>query len=414
MKILIVSTYDHQGGAARAAYRLHKSLQSIGIKSQMLVTLKSSDDFTVTGIVPATKAQKAIAKLTSYIEKKTVLVYSKCDLTLFSPAMFSFSGLVRKINSSDADIVHLHWVAAGMIRIEDLARINKTVLWSLHDMWAFTGGCHYDGGCGQYVETCGACPALGSSKKNDLSTKIFKRKARVFQKMPHLSIIGLSNWIEECAKKSFLFKNKQTTCLPNPIDTKIFRPLDKKTAREIIGLPQHSRLVLFGAMSATRDKRKGFNELIDALSMIQAENVEFIVFGSSEPQGGPELKFLTHYLGILHDDISLRAIYSAADVMVVPSLQENLSNIIMEALACGTPVVGFGIGGNPDMIVHKINGYLARPFELQDLSEGIDWILNHPEPTTLARKAREKIVREFDFRVVAKKYLNTYKKVLNM
>lgn len=183
-------------------------------------------------------------------------------------------------------------------------------------------------------------------------------------------------------------------------------------ARELINLPADKKLVLFGAINATGDPRKGFKELTDALHLIQIPDLELVVFGASRSHNQPDFGFPAHYLGRLNDDISMRVLYSAADVMVVPSLQENLSNVIMEALACETPVVAFDIGGNPDMIDHKINGYLATPYDPADLACGIEWILNHQDPETLSWKAREKVEREFDSRVVAKRYIELYEEIL--
>jgi len=410
MKILIVNTSDIQGGAARAAYRLHKALLGSGVDSQMLVQGKSSDDYTVIG--PTTKVQKAMAKLRPTLDSLPVRWYKNRTKTLFSPSWFGFSGIVDKINEMNPDIVHLQWISGGMMRVEEIARIKAPIVWTLHDMWAFTGGCHYDEECGRYKETCGNCKVLGSDKQTDLSTKIFNRKQKAFAVKKDMTIVGLSNWLNECSKSSTLLKDKNHINLPNPIDTNTFKPFDKERARELWSLPKDKKLVLFGAIGATSDPRKGFKELSDAMGKLTSKEMEFVVFGSSQPQNAPDFGFKTHYLGSLTDDVSLVTLYNAVDVMVVPSLQENLSNAIMESLACATPVVGFDIGGNSDMIEHKINGYLAKPYESKDLASGIEWVLNAPNYDELCKNAREKVVREFDSRVVAKKYIELYKEIL--
>ncbi|TYB33570.1 MAG: glycosyltransferase, partial [Flexistipes sinusarabici] len=184
-------------------------------------------------------------------------------------------------------------------------------------------------------------------------------------------------------------------------------------------LPKDKKLVLFGAMSSTSDPRKGYKELSEALfKMDKNYDIEFVVFGSSKPLNAPDFGFKTHYLGSLADDVSLVTLYSAVDVMVVPSLQENLSNAIVESLACATPVVGFDIGGNSDMIEHQKNGYLAKPYESKDLADGIEWVLREVQSSTfnvqgsgLRKNAREKVVREFDSKVVAEKYIELYESV---
>lgn len=411
MKILIINTYDIQGGAARAAYRLHKALLAEGIDSQMLVQTKLSDDFTVIG--PNSKYEKAIAKIRPYVDRLPLLLYKKRRKTLFSPSWLGFSNVVRKINEIKPDIVHLHWITDGMIKIEDILKIKAPIVWSLHDNWVFTGGCHYTGNCDRYKFSCGRCPNLGSSKENDLSRKIWQRKKNIFSKVPNLTIIGLSRWITDCAKESSLLKDKKIVNLPNPIDTTIFKPFNRKYARELWNLPINKKIILFGAVSATSDIRKGFRELMEALNKLKSRNVELVVFGSSKPKESESFGFITHYVGRLYDDISLVTLYNAVDVTVVPSLQENLSNVIMESLSCGTPVVAFNIGGNSDMIEHQRNGYLAKPYDTDDLAYGIDWVLNNSQYNNLSQYAREKILYEFDFRIVAKKYIELYRSILN-
>jgi len=419
MKTLIVNTSDIQGGAARAAYRLHTALLSSGVDSQMLVQKKASDDYTVVGA--STKVQKAMAKLRPTLDSLPTRLYKNRTKTLFSPSWLPFSGIVDKINEINPDIVHLHWICGGMMSIEDIGKIKAPIVWSLHDNWAFTGGCHIMWECEKYKVSCGACPRLGSDKENDLSRKIWHRKEKTFSKISNMTVVGLSKWLTECANKSTLFRDKKVVNLPNPIDTTIFKPFDKDKARELWSLPHDKKLVLFGANSATSDINKGFKELSEALHKLHDKNIEFVVFGSSQPQNAPDFGFKTHYLGSLSDDVSLVTLYSAVDVMVVPSLQENLSNAIMESLACATPVVGFNIGGNSDMIVHQKNGYLAKPFESKDLAEGIEWVIREVQRSTfnvqgseltgLIKNAREKVVREFDSKVVAEKYVEMYETV---
>lgn len=411
MKILIVNTSDIQGGAARAAYRLHKALLNSGIDSQMLVQNKSSDDYTVIG--PKTKLQKAIFKLRPTLDSLQVKLYKERPKTLFSPSWFGFSGVVNKINEINPDIVHLHWICAGMMRIEDIAKIKAPVVWSLHDNWAFTGGCHLMWECQKYKQSCGACPVIKSCKEKDLSKKIFVRKQKIFTAKKEMTIVGLSKWLNECSKNSTLLKDKNHINLPNPINTNTFKPFDKQKARELWSLPQDKKIILFGAINATRDFNKGFKELINAMEQLTSQDIELVVFGSNKPQNAVDFGLKTHYLGSLQDDISLVTLYSAVDIMVVPSLQENLSNAIMESLACATPVAAFGIGGNSDMIEHEKTGYLAKPFESKDLANGIEWVLNAKNYDQLCKNAREKVTREFDSKIVASKYIKLYNDILS-
>ena len=299
-----------------------------------------------------------------------------------------------------------------MIKIEDIVRIKAPIVWSLHDNWVFTGGCHIMWDCKKYQDACGACPRLGSSKENDLSRKIFNRKQKTFSQIGNITIVGVSQWLNDCSKNSTLLKDKKHINLPNPIDTTTFKPFDKEKSRELWNLPKDKKLVLFGAMTPS-DINKGFKKLSDALHKVKDKEIELVIFGSSEPKESQNFGFKTHYLGYLHDTVSLVTLYSAVDVMIVPSLQEAFGQTASESMACCTPVIAFGTTGLLDIVDHKINGYLAKPFETIDLTNGIDWILNNENYENIAKRAREKILKNFDSKVVAKKYINLYKDTLN-
>ena len=410
MKILIVSTYDIQGGAARAAYRLHNSLLDSGVNSKMLVQSKNSDDSTIIG--PATKIQKAVVKIRSILEPLPLKLYKERSETRFSISWVPSSNIINQINQINPDIVHLHWINDGMIRIEDLPKINAPIVWSLHDMYPFTGGCHYDDDCGGFKNKCGNCKVLRSKKDNDISRNIWKRKKKSYLNIPNLTIIGLSRWMEKQAKESSLFLNENVINLPNGIDVNVFQPHSKDLSRDLWNLPKDKKLILFGAMDATSDPRKGYVELLEALNKLNVKDLEIIVFGNSKPSESQNFGCKTHYLNKLQDDISLVTLYNSVDVMVVPSLQENLSNVILESLACGTPVVSFDIGGNGDMIEHKKNGYLANPLDSSDLARGIEWVLNFENYDNLLNYSRIKILNEFDDSLVSEKYVNLYKQVI--
>jgi len=411
MKILIVNFSDINGGAARAAYRLHQSLIVEGIDSKMLVQNKNSDDYTV--LTVTSKRQKLFNQFRPNIDAIPLQFYKKKEKTFFSVSWLGFSNIIDKINNLNPDIVHLHWINKGMIRIEDLLKIKAPIVWTLHDNWAFTGGCHIMHQCEKYQKGCGFCPVLLSSTEKDISRKLFNRKQKVFTKINNLTIIGLSKWLNETSKDSFLLKGKRHINIPNPIDSSIFNPLDKKMARNLWKLPVNKKLALFGAISATNDKNKGFKELTEALLQLNSKDIELVVFGSSKPKDSQFSVFKIHYLGHLHDDVSLVTLYNAVDVMIVPSLQENLSNAIMESLACATPVVAFNIGGNSDMIEHKKNGYLAKPFNTSDLAAGIEWVLDAVNYDELCQNAREKVLKEFDSQIVAERYIKLYREILN-
>lgn len=409
MKILIVNTTDINGGAARAAFRLHKALLVQGIKSKMLVQSKSLEDFTVMG--PQTKFQKILGKIRPTLDSIPVQRYSARTKTLFSPSWLPFSGIVEKINSLNPDVVNLQWIQNGMLKIDDIQKINAPIVWTLQDMWAFTGGCHYVENCDGYKRKCGNCFVLGSNHEIDLSRKIWIEKNEIFSRKKNITIVCVSDWLLKCAKESSLFRNFNIIKFPNLLDTKIFAPFDKFEARKLFNLPQYKKLVLFGAIGATRDPRKGFKELTQALDYLPID-YELVVFGASEPQIPQGFKQKAHYLGHLHDDVSLRVLYSAADVMVVPSLQEAFGQTASESMACGTPVVAFGSTGLLDIIEHQETGYLAKPFETKDLANGINWVIQHNHPAQLAKAARDKVMREFDSQVVARNYIELYEEIM--
>lgn len=411
MKVLIINTYDMLGGAARAAYRLHRSLLAEGIDSQMLVQNKSSDDFTV--LAPGSLIARGMNKLRPTLASLPVLRYKNRNKSLFSPASLGFSGMVKRINALEPDIVHLHWVCGGMMRIEDIAKINAPIVWTLHDDWVFTGGCHIKRDCRGYISACGACPALGSEKAQDLSRSVFLRKQKAFSKKQSLSFVCVSQWLAQCASESALFSNKQVVYLPNPLNTARFKPLDKKNVRILWNLPHDKKLVLFGASSAISDSNKGFKELTKSLANIKDQSIELVVFGSSRPRVSHEFGRKVHYLGYLHDEASLVTLYNAVDVMVVPSLQEAFCQTASEALACATPVVAFATSGLLSIVDHKSNGYLAKPFDPLDLAKGINWVLQTAKYDVLCSEARKKILREFDSQLVAMKYIDLYQNVIN-
>lgn len=410
MNVLHVSSFDQSGGAARAAYRLHQALVRNDVRSQMLVQSKSSDDHRVWG--PKAKLSKGFSVMRPTLDLLPTLPYKNRSKTLFSPAWLPFGNAVDRINSLQPDVVHMHWVNGGMLPIRDIAKIRAPVVWSMHDMWLFTGGCHSDGNCGRFKEACGSCPVLGSDSEKDLSRRVWQRKQRVFSLKTDFKFVGVSRWLTSCARESNLLKGFDVTTIPNPIDTNVFSPVDKKLARELLGLPKGKDLILFGAMNALGDPNKGYQYLQKALASVRSSDVELVIFGSSGPEAGSPFDQPVHYMGYMHDDIALRLLYSAADTMIVPSIQEAFGQTASEAMACGTPVVAFGATGLLDIIDHKVNGYLATPYNAEDLARGIKWVLENNEANRLGADAALKVGRYFDYGVVAKQFIGLYQELL--
>lgn len=415
MNLLLLNSYDNAGGAAIATYRLHRGLRSIGVDSRLMVSSKSTDDPAVIGPEPQTLLQRVIARFYSGRDLRLSSQYLARGKNQFSPARCP-DNLVGRMKAFNPDIVHLFWVNAGFMKIESLRQFKKPVVWTLHDMWPFTGGCHYDDECGRFRQSCGKCPLLGSDNEHDLSRHIWERKRKYWRDVP-IVVVATSHWLAEMARSSSLFKDQRVEVIPNGLDTDRYKPLDKSAAREAYRLPQDKHLVLFSAFSATTDKRKGNQFLVPALKKISMAGwggkMELVVIGASAPENPPDLGMKVHYMGHMHDEVSQALLYSAADVTVAPSMQENLSNAVMESLSCGTPVVAFNVGGMPDMIDHQLSGYLARPFESDDLAAGMMWVLeNKARHDMLAQHARKSVVERFALNSVANRYLALYQDIL--
>lgn len=414
MKPLLINAFDIKGGAAIATHRLHLALRSIGVDSHMRVQYKHSGEQFVIG--PETKVEKALALARPQLEALATKLYSGKPNAIYSPAILPNRSLASEANRLGADIAHLFWINAAFMRIEAIADIKQPIVWTLHDMWPFTGGCHYDDACGKFRDACGACPVLQSDQENDLSRRVWQRKQRSWDKLP-MTIVATSHWLADMARESSVFGSKRIEVLPNPIDTERYKPIDKRVAREAWGLPQDKKLMLFSAFRATADKRKGNQFLLPALEQLArsswGKDAELLVIGAHAPAEDIDLGMKIHYMGYLNDEISQVLLYSAADVTVAPSMQENLSNTVMESLACGTPVVAFDIGGMPDLIDHEKSGYLARPFEPKDLAHGIVWVLeDETRHAMLRRHARKKVEASYAMDTVARQYRELYQDIL--
>ncbi|WP_104760920.1 glycosyltransferase [Helicobacter cetorum] len=410
MKILHLNAMMDNGGAARACLRLHEALLKANVESEVLVQERTSDRRLVHSA--HSRLGKIFNKLRPYLDKAPILLYPNRTKAPFNLAWLPFSFVLKEIDRINPDIVHLHWIGRGMLPIRDLAKIKQPIVWSLHDMWAFSAGEHIHV-TNHKEKTIKKSSVLNSKLPYDLSYLNFLAKKRTYQKIPNLHIIGLSQWLSGCAKESTLLKDKFHYCLPNCIDTNLFKPLDKAFCKNLLNISSAKKLIGFGAINAMGDNNKGIDLLLEALKLLDKNlKIECVIFGANEPKNPIDLGFKTHFLGHLNDEFSLIVLYNLLDCVIVPSRQENLSNVIMESLACATPVVGFNIGGNSDLIEHKMNGYLAKPFETQDLKEGIEWVINTPNYEELCQNARTKVLENFSDEVVAQKYIKLYESVL--
>ncbi|MEH2035264.1 glycosyltransferase family 4 protein [Nostoc sp.] len=413
MKILHISTHDINGGAARAAYRLHIGLQDIGLQSQMLVQEKYSNDKTV--IAPKIRLFQGIAKAKLTVESLPLKLYRQKKNTPFFTQWLP-DRVIPKVAQINPDIINLHWISGGFMQIETFAKLKRPLVWTLHDMWGFTGGCHVTGECDRYKVSCGACPQLSSGNEWDLSRWVWQRKVKAWKNL-NLTLVSPSSWLAQCARSSSLFQNLRIEVIPHGLDTQKYRPINQHFAREALNLPQDKKLILFGAIEATSDRNKGFHLLQPALQELSKsgwkDDLEVVIFGASQPENPPDLGFKTHYLGHLHDAISLATVYSAADVMLVPSLQESFGQTASESFACGTPVVAFNATGLKDIVDHQQNGYLAKPYEVEDFAKGITWVLeNEQRLQKLSFYARDKAEQEFTLELQARRYSALFQEIL--
>ncbi len=429
MKILLINTDDAMGGAAIACLRLLAILEKTeGIEVTMLVQEKKRDNPKVKAIAE-TWLQKKLA-FERFVRERLYFKFQEKN----KEVRFAFSPANSGIDISEhplvqeADIIHLHWINFGFLSLkslEKLFKLNKPIVWTLHDMWAFTGGCHHSGDCENYQNSCGNCiQYLKNPLPTDLSNKIWQRKNTIFNPTPTLpnrkgvNMVACSQWLSNRAKKSSLLKGFSVKAIPNPLDTNLFSPKNKVDARIKLGLPIDKKLILFVAAKISVIW-KGFSYFQEALEILKTQHshhqdIELVILGESDAEIIQKLPFKAYALGRIADVNQIVSIYSAADVFVTSSIQENLPNTIMEAMACGTPAVGFEVGGIPEMIKNQSSGvpptgFLAKYKSAESLAEGMKWVLFDANCDELSKNARQKVVDNYSEKVVIEQYLEVYR-----
>ncbi len=416
MRVLLINTSERIGGAAVAASRLMESLKNNGIKAKLLVRNKQTEQISV---VALRQSWRMVWKFVW--ERITIWQANRFKKNNLFAVDIANTGtdITALPEFQQADVIHLHWINQGMLSLKNMDKIpssGKPVVWTMHDMWPCTGICHHARQCTRYQEECHHCPFIyGGGGKKDLSQRTFLKKRKLYEGR-RITFVACSHWLEELARKSALFKGQSVTSIPNPINTNLFKPRNRREARDKCRLPQDIKLILFGSVKIT-DKRKGIDYLIESCELLAEAHPELkeelgvVVFGNNSQQLANRLPFKVYPLDFVSNERQLVDIYNAVDIFVTPSLEENLPNTIMEAMSCGIPCVGFNVGGIPEMIDHLHNGYVAQYKSPEDFANGIYWILTEPEYATLSEQACRKAVTNYSESTVAKKYIDVYNKV---
>ena len=420
MKVTLINTSDAGGGAPAACLRLLKALQTQKVDAKLLVQYKKTDAASVEGIVTGLFS-KLKAKFDFLCERLPFIFFHERDKSV--RFAFSAANAGKSIKNEalvkDADILHLHWTNSGFLSITDLKELvdtGKPIVWTLHDMWTFTGGCHYSGACNHFINRCGDCYFLHDEEPNDLSYQGWLRKAAMYANAQNITFVACSSWLAGVARNSSLLKNFPVTSIPNPIDTDIFAPVDQLEAREKWRINPFAKVILFGAANIN-DRRKGISYLVEALNAFTDHCpdrglIEVVIFGKNNHFDVEQLPFRVTQLSTITSQDELAEVYGLADVFVLPSVEDNLPNTVMESLSCGTPVVAFNTGGIPEMVEHLKNGYLAEYQSAKDLAKGIFEVLYIADAKEMAFNARDKVLTDFNNEKVARQYMEIYSSII--
>ncbi|MBR1547355.1 MAG: glycosyltransferase family 4 protein [Prevotella sp.] len=417
MRVLIVNTSERTGGAAVAANRLMAALNNNGVKAKMLVRDKQTDSLTVCALPRKWKAQWDFLW-----ERLIVWMHLRLRWQNLFAVDIANSGtdITRLPEFQEADIIHLHWVNQGMLSLKDIRRIldsGKRVVWTMHDIWPATAICHLTLDCRRFEQQCSHCRLLpGGGGTGDLAAKTWRRKEKMLDGR-RITFVTCSRWLAGEAGKSGLLKGQQIVNIPNPIDTHIYHPTNKSAARKALGLPAEGRIILFVSQRAD-NPNKGMQYLTEACRLLAEKDADrfagtsVAILGGHAEEVASELPFPTHTLGYVNDEQRIATVYNAADVFVLPSLSENLPNTIMEAMACGTPCIGFNIGGIPEEIDHRDNGYVAEYRSADDLAAGLRYVLCEADYQTLSHNCTSKVARCWSQQSVANRYIDVYEQAL--
>ncbi|MGE3153642.1 MAG: glycosyltransferase family 4 protein [Nitrospiraceae bacterium] len=415
MRVVHLSTYDLKGGAALSAYRLHQGLLRIGQDSSMLVKSKVGQDPTVSEFVIPMDLPSRWRRWT---RRKAIVRSATPYATSRPPGFELFSedrtpyGAALLDQIPPCEVLNLHWVAAYLDYEQVIEAVSRrtVIVWTLHDMNALTGGCHYDLGCGRFAQRCGACPQLGSEDPDDLAGQVWDRKRTIFDRIDpkKLCLVTPSRWLGQVVKQSPIFARFRVETIPYGINLEYFAPRDRSAARDVLGIPQDVHVILFLA-EMVDNRRKGFSLLQEALKECsrQVDRLWLLSVGHNPPRLPAEMR--GSHLSYVGNDRFLSLAYSAADLFVIPSLQDNLPNTVLEAMACGIPVLGFDVGGIRDMVRPGLTGVLVDPGDIGGLRDAMAALLNEPAALhRMSRQARETALTDYPLLAQARRYEELY------
>ncbi len=419
MRVVHVSKFENSGGASLAAHRLHQSLRRLGVDSTMFVSQKLTDDPTVTVFRPPRDLFSRLQRRLRYEQiTRSFARYRKSRPAgsegFSDDRVPGGAHLVAQLPVGDVINVHAMYGFVDYQAFFTTVPQHTPVVRTLHDMSFFTSGCHYDMGCGKYTEHCGACPQLGSRWERDLSRHIWQRKSATLNtvKPDRLHLVAPSRWLANEAKRSALLHNFPITVIPLALDTEVFRPRDRWVAREALGIPSDASVILFIA-GLLSQPFKGFALLAEALNGLgDLSNLLLVSVGRGTPT--VEIRIPHLPLGHVATERCLSLIYSAADVFVIPSLHDNLPQTVLEAIACGTPVVGFEVGGIPDMVRPGVTGLVVPARDVSALRAAIRTLLQDPvQRAAMSANCRRIAMQEYALEVQARRYVGLYEEILS-
>lgn len=417
MRVLLLNTSERTGGAAIAANRLMDALSAEDIRARMLVRDKTTNDRKVVALEPSWRLkwnfvwERACIWWANWLHKHRLFEVDICNTGTDITMLPEFR---------QADIIHIHWINQGFLSLKNIQAIiqsGKPIVWTMHDMWPFTGICHYTQGCEKYLTECHNCPILWKGSKNDLSRRIFRKKMSLLSHA-NIQFVGCSDWLSDMARASRMLGNRNIWSIPNAINTNLYHPISKHESRVHNNLPEDRHLLLFAAFKIT-NKIKGIDYLCKAIEILteahpdMKDKLGLVAVGQEAEALQERISIPVYPMGYITDEHRMVELYNAVDLFLIPTLQDNLPNTIVEAMACAVPCIGFNVGGLPQMIDHLHNGYIARYKDASDFANGIYWALTDGNYAELSEMALRKAVESYSEHSIARQYIEVYNLALS-